>query len=470
MSFKRLTNEILIEIVKYASVDRTISSLRSLASVNQIINRIVNPMLYSHFNEVSRISVPKFLRTILSNPQLATNVRIYTGYGLSIGPSQETLQAIAMLKEHNTQLAQAFQMELTKLHGSLDGEFLDVSDLKDAEFMACRESLNMIEPVSERSENWMSRIRKGKWHALTSLVLLLLPNLEDVEMIDYRYDDSGDVDHALGIAARLQASGITSQFSLEHLTDVSLSAFVPEDNGPYRFGQEPEPEYLYFADVMPFLRLPSVESVAISKLSSEGGAFRRATFLPGDLNFRTKDLEINDTCLDMRWLGRFLRLFTSLRRFSYNHVAEEQTPDFLPQDIGKAIAHLRPCLEELEISSMCNQNGKYTTPREIGSLTRFQRLKAIDVEGSVLFGYPDTDDGSMPVLRLCDILPRALENLELSPSDSPCHEEHLRELLRVKDEKFPGLKRIKLMRWGYLLNDPKGLRREFKAKGVKLLL
>ena len=76
----------------------------------------------------------------------------------------------------------------------------------------------------------------------------------------------------------------------------------------------------------------------------------------------------------------------------------------------------------------------------------------------------------MPVIRLCDILPRALESLVTSPSDCPCHEEHLRELLRVKEEMFPELKRVEMKWLGRSLNDPKGLKREFKAKGVKLLL
>lgn len=108
--------------------------------------------------------------------------------------------------------------------------------------------------------------------------------------------------------------------------------------------------------------------------------------------------------------------------------------------------------------------------KEIGSLAGFERLKSIDVEGPILFGYPDPEDESMPVLRVCDILPRALESLDVSLSDSPCHEDHLKELLRVKEEKFPELKRVKMRGLGRSFNDPKGLKSEFKAKGVKILL
>ncbi|KAH8600211.1 hypothetical protein B0O99DRAFT_682653 [Bisporella sp. PMI_857] len=463
MFLEGLTNSLLIEIVKYAGLDGSISTLRSLAGVNKTLNCIATPMMYLEFDEVSRTSVPKFLRTVLAKPQIATYVRIYTGYGISNRPSPEKLNPITMLQYLN-------QMEQAGIFGE-EVEVLDVSDLEDADFAACRETLKMIEVNPERIENWMSRIRDGNWHALTSLLLLLLPKLEDIEIIGYRYDEEGDIQYALGKSARLQDSGIPSRFLLGHLTNVSLAAFMPpDDDESYGFGLKQERDYIYFADVMPFLMLPSVETVIISGLSSDEGRSNGATLLPNDINFGTKCLEINNACLDMWWLVSFLGLFTSLRRFSYNHVAMEQEPDFLPQEIGSAIAHLRPCLEELEISYVCEGNGEYTTPTEIGTLAGFEMLKSIDVEGNILFGYPDPEDGSMPILRLCDILPRALESLVITPSDSPCHEKHLRELLRVKEERFPELKRVEMKWLGSSLNDPKGLKREFKAKGVTLLL
>lgn len=374
-----------------------------------------------------------------------------------------------MLGQQFAPFSHAVQQQLPM---KMDGEFLDVSELTEADFAACREAMRLMDTKPERIENWMSRIRKGKWHALTSLLLLHLPNLEDIEMIDYRHDEAGDMEYALGIAARLQASGVSTQFSLEHLTDVSISAFTPpEDDEPNTFGHSPTPENLYFCDIVPFLRLPSVQSVAISRLSI-GDARDRGFFPPkeSDGKFGTKELEITDSCIEMWSLVLFLRLFTSLRRLSYNHVAEEQESDFLPQEIGKAIVHLHPCLEELEISGMCQQNGKYTTPDRIGSLAGFEKLRRIEVEGPTLFGSLDVEDESMPVFRLCDILPRALETLVLSPSDSLCHEEHLRELLKVKEEKFPELKRIEMKWLGRSLGDPEGLKMDFKAKGVKILL
>jgi hypothetical protein len=445
MAFEHLPNETLIDIVKYAGIDGTISSWVNLAGCNQTLNRIATPMLYLNFIESGCKSAPKLLRTALSNPQLANYVRRYTGKGIP------------------------------------KGEFLDVSDFSHLDFTACQERLNALQvtlketgATIEDMENWVIGIRKGRWHAVTSLLVLLLPNLEDIEMINYRHDDTGDMEHALALAARLQGSGISSPFSLEHLADVSLSPFaqpdVPEAEDPLGFYLWPESEYLHFSDMEPFLRLPSVESVAVSRLTSDGtgSGFSQLFAAPEPFRFSTKELEITDSCVDAWWLVRFLRVFISLRKFSYNHVAKEQDPDFLPQDIGKAIAHLHSCLEELEISDICEQNGKWTAPREIGSLAEFERLKSIEVSGSILFGYPDDQDGSIPVVRLCEVLPKSVERLVLYEIGGLCDEQNLRELLAVKEERFPSLKRIQMK--GSCCKDADKLKKDFKAKGVKLLL
>jgi hypothetical protein len=444
MAFERLPTETLIDIVKYAGIDGTTSSWLSLASCNRTLNRIVTPMLYLNFTEAGRKSVPKLLRTVLANTQLATYVRRYTGPGF---PNRE---------------------------------FLDVSELAQADFAACQERMNAFQETLkgtgaalEGIENWMPRIRQGRWHAVTSMLFLLLPNLEGIEMIDYRHDEEGDMAHALGIAARLQGSGISAQYSLEHLTDVSLSPFaqpdVAEADDPLGFYLWPESEYLHFSDVMPFLRLPSVQSVAVSRLAVDNARDRRPVFSPENCQFSTKELEITSSCLEAWWLIEFLRLFTSLRKFSYNHVArEDEVPEVLPQEIRQAIAHLLPCLEELEISEACKENGERTTVREIGSLAEFERLKSIDVDWSTLFGFPSGEDGSMPAVRLCEVLPRALERLILRHSVGLCYEENLRELLWVVEERFPELKRIEMR--GSHRNDSGALTRDFKAKGVELLI
>jgi hypothetical protein len=56
----------------------------------------------------------------------------------------------------------------------------------------------------------------------------------------------------------------------------------------------------------------------------------------------------------------------------------------------------------------------------------------------------------------------------VSCSDSPIKEEHLKELILARDERFPRLKKIEVKWRG--IKDPGGLKRDYKAKGVDLLL
>jgi len=178
MAFEQLATETSINIVKYASIDGTTSSWLSLASCNRNLNSIASPILYLHFMEEGRASVLKLPRTVLAEPQLATYVRLYTGYGISIGLSKEQLELYGMLRqEQNNFMAQMFQYQLSITLGPDDAVFLNVSELQIPDFSAFREAMEMTGAAQNVIVGWMSRIRDGKWRTLTSLLLLHLPNL-----------------------------------------------------------------------------------------------------------------------------------------------------------------------------------------------------------------------------------------------------------------------------------------------------
>jgi hypothetical protein len=390
MAFERLPNETLIEIVEYAGVDGRTSSWHSLASTNQKLNRIATPMLYVNFIEAKNTSVPKLLRTVLANPQLATYVRKYNGNATS------------------------------------NEEFLDASALEEVDIAACEAIMQGLRIAPKETGDWMGRINTGNWHALTSLLLLHLPNIEDIELNDYRQDEAADIDRA--ISARLpmsEAPNQVSTFLLEHLTNVSIWPFTqPDPDDPF-FEEDSESVCLYFADILPFLRLKSVKSLAISRLSCDG----RAPHLPdASLEFNILELEITDSYLPPRWLFLFLRCFTSLRKFSYEHFSLPGDPDLLPQEMGKALTHLHHCLEELT-SNFSLKNGQFLIPEPIGSLAGFERLKSVEMDLYSLYGTRNPIYGEYPVLRLWQILPRKLERLAIvgNIGDTQCHDEYLRE-------------------------------------------
>jgi hypothetical protein len=466
MAFERFPDEVLIGIVHYVGLDGRVSSWRNLTSVNRTLHCIVTPLLYEQFTEANYSSAPKLLRTVLANPNLATGIRRYKGSGIPNAHPQDHVRSLSLLYAAPTFIRNLHQSVLEK-GGLVEGEFLDVSALQEVDFFNFQETMKRI--GCQDRKDWVSDIRKGKWHAVTSMLLLLLTNLEELELLEYRHDiEAGYLEYALGIAARLQSYTFTSHFSLKHLTRVSLSACPP----PQRmdpFKPLPDPEYLYLADVIPFFKLPSIKSMSISRLVAvEGNDYVPPDFPSKDLKFTTRELELTESCLEMWRFAQLLRTFTCLRRLVYNHVAERV--DFLPQEIGRAILHLTPCLEELVVSYAVEENGYNNSPEKIGSLAMFEKLRKIEIEGPILLGYPSSWDGSMPDIQLCNILPRPLETLVMSPSDSQVHEEHLRGLILAEEKKFSDLKRVEMRRLGKSIKDPEGLKMEYKAKGVELVL
>src|SRR4051794_40572128 len=81
MAFGNFSEEILVEIVKWAGIDGEIDSWRSLVRCNRTLNRIATPCLYSTFTETTPSSVSRLLWAVLSNPRLATYIRTYSGDG-----------------------------------------------------------------------------------------------------------------------------------------------------------------------------------------------------------------------------------------------------------------------------------------------------------------------------------------------------------------------------------------------------
>lgn len=462
MSFDRLPDETLVEIINCVGHDGLVSSFRNLAIVNRTLHRIVTPLLYEQFTEASTSSAPRFLRAVLANPQLAEGVRSYKGYGLPNPAPENFVRTMDMLWPGQ------------KSKSEMSGKFLDLSGFQEGDFDRLQETMKRL-GCQDRTE-WISDIRKGQWHAVTSMILLLLTNLENFEVEDYRDDaETGHVEYALGIAARLQKYAFTRQFALKHLTTVSLAGGPhpskkddPVSLGPSLWSStSSETGYLYISDVLPFLKLSSVQSMSISRLAAVEGCGRTsAEYLAGSPEISITDLEMTDSVLEMGEFESFLRSFSCIRRLSYEHVAARE--DFLPQEIGKSISHLKHCLEELDISSEVEENGYNTSPQQIGSLAGFDKLRRIDLAGPDLLGYPNWEDGATPDIKLINILPKSLETLVVGASDSQGEERHLRELLAAKEKDFPYLKRVKVKWRG--IHDPEGMKRDFIAKGVKLTL
>src|SRR3954454_3433103 len=111
---------------------------------------------------------------------------------------------------------------------------------------------------------------------------------------------------ALSIIRNYQDSNIPSPFSLTHLTDLSLSPYSPSgDSDTVSIGDEVE--YFVPDDIMPFISIPSIHSLALSRLSTDEGYY--ASSPPSIATSTIEELDLIDPSLDDRSLISFLRRF-----------------------------------------------------------------------------------------------------------------------------------------------------------------
>jgi hypothetical protein len=182
----------------------------------------------------------------------------------------------------------------------------------------------------------------------------------------------------------------------------------------------------------------------------------------------------------------FLRCFTCLRKFFYDHGgAIVGYSDFLPQKFGEGLAHLHHCLEELVLLSHDYDDNNGDEPaRAIGSLADFQKLRQIVMHAKCLLGPDpedqddDDEDGSQHSATqplLVDILPTSLEALVLMKCDSGILDQ-LQGLLQQRKEKFSVLKNVAIgiekPTSGNGANDYRGieeqLKADYKTTGIEL--
>lgn len=111
-------------------------------------------------------------------------------------------------------------------------------------------------------------------------------------------------------------------------------------------------------------------------------------------------------------------------------------------------------------------------PLEIGSLAGFQRLRSVILDSRTLFGIAEEADDPVPCQGYCEMLPRTIERFVVIDhcNNNPCHDRHLRELLEAKEKRFPGLRNVEMTGLGQYLGNAEQMRRDFDAKGIKLLL
>ncbi|KAH9223879.1 hypothetical protein DL95DRAFT_400431 [Leptodontidium sp. 2 PMI_412] len=323
MGLDDISDELLLEIVNFVKIGGCNRDLSHLSSCSQHLNRVTTPILYRDILQIGQQNLPSLLFTILKKPDLAEYVLRY----------------------------ESSEFE--------DGE-LDISGFSEEQLEMCHKSIKALKISKEDESEWFSRVQQGEWQALTTLLLLNLPKLKELDLASYRNfadfqdpkPDAGPLNFLFRKAAGRQTSGDKSAPSLSNLETVSV-AYSGTEMG------------LGFEDVIPLLELPSVTSFVVHKLD---GA------IVG--------------CME-----------------------------FLPQTLGTGIQHLKHCLRSLEIFGDPEDTHDDERALAVGSLVDFEKLVDISTMQITLLGPSDghgedSEDDTKPI-HLWNVLPKSLVRLTL---------------------------------------------------------
>ncbi|KAH7360379.1 hypothetical protein BKA65DRAFT_183655 [Rhexocercosporidium sp. MPI-PUGE-AT-0058] len=399
MSLSGLSDELLLEIVNFVKSGDCNRDLGNLASCSRHLNRVTTPILYRDIIESNERTLPLLLLTILKKPDLAEFVLNY----------------------------EASEFE--------DGE-LDISGFSEESLEMFRASIGTSGSTANEGFEWFSRVERGEWQALTTLLLLNLPKLKVLDLASYgnhtafhgTRPQAGTFGLLFKKAASRQISGNKTAPSLKDLKRLSV-AYSDTEMG------------LGFEDVIPLLQLPSVTSIRVHMLNGEAN-------FEGDMgtHLNTRKLEVSYSSIEPEALTRFLQSFPSLEDLFYCHAGGiVGCMEFLPQTLGAGIQHLKLCLKSLEILGIPEDTFDDERALGVGSLVGFESLVNLSTMQITLFGpndgnREDSDDDGRPV-HLWNILPKSIITLTLTD----CGPEILYEfkaLLERKTLATPNLKTV----------------------------
>jgi hypothetical protein len=286
------------------------------------------------------------------------------------------------------------------------------------ELTLCKERIEKFCKTSNEVDKWLVDLENKEWEASASLLMSCMPNVERIQINEYKESSSNSFDRVLEHAAMLQSQGSNSPLALSRLRFV---------HGSFN-------TWTSLERLMPFLRLKSLKTAEFDP-----------TF--DDIGFRDEmpNLEMETLVLgivvDGEWsrLEEFLGNFKKLKCFRLREDDFERDPYYEsdPHTLDEAISGLKHCLEELEIDQLLRAPEE---PPWISSLADFQKLCKISLSAYVLF-----KPHHKPRRRNIDVLPASLEALELISYDQYAVDQLL-EILQRRQESVPKLVHIQLKR------------------------
>lgn len=281
MSFNQLSNELLIEIIKWLGLPAN-THVHNLALCSKRLNKLATPHLYDRFVQGTWNQDASLLTVLLREPQLGTFIKS-SGSGFC----------------------------------SYDDESAKDFKFGEEDLALCRKRMGELFIGEAAVEKWISDLESKKRNALMGLLLSCMPRVREIKIESYKNSPTY-VDLVLNTAAYLQSQGSDSSYAMSHLKSVTISPFDTESG-------------LSLHTILPFLIPKSVTTAMFCAVKDELDHIKQSPHLA------IETLLLDGSLICRRPLIRFLGCFKDLKKFRYNTCATTKWgSNFLPQTMGYA--------------------------------------------------------------------------------------------------------------------------------------
>ncbi|PVH74360.1 hypothetical protein DL98DRAFT_658842 [Cadophora sp. DSE1049] len=364
MPLNQLPEELLAEVLR--NIDNVEDRLQ-VSLTSQRLHEAVEPILYSSFRQTGREATGAFIRTILEKPHVARFVKSFTAHSINSPYALAT-----ELRAVSTVLPRAgFKQRIGQMMRDIPG-------------------------ITVSADKWLSDFYFSYWDACTAFLVLLLPNIEQLQLRVFESVllNCGDelLLHYLPLAFRA-ASLETETFLAWQKTLRSITIENWEEYGTL------------IGSLAAFSGFESIRSFTI--LGSED--FAEEYYDDGDtpLISDLTNLSLLSSNIGSDTLKDFLSHCSQLKRLEYFHkeVSGRYGPpdahdnNFSPAAFGRGIEHLHECLEELVVvaSDYWLNMMPFDAPR---LLSEFEALRLLDTTECILLGRDKTDPSYFGWTRL----------------------------------------------------------------------
>lgn len=317
-----------------------------------------------------------------------------------------------------------------------------------------REFIQLFMDSDDEEKQWEERLDVNGEYAWLALILLLVPNLQDLNMrwATQRYDQT-----VLWIVDKMAARSPEEGLPLQNLRRMSARSGDIHQN-------------FHIDRFIPFLKLPSLRTLRLADMHDDNSKQSRPSYFDQYLGLGLKPgrLEVRELSFQgsnfQHGLSDLLPACIRLEHFEYQHCNQVQWGDtyrsFRCRAFREGLLSQRDCLRVLRLNDVGvsrfldeidEEDEEFLQEKRVlkeqawfGSLADFEALERLRIP---VCNILDSTDGKEPSMALDQVLPPSLEILVLAKVDYIEYsmlEGQLKQLLQCKATRFPKLQQILL--------------------------